>query len=322
MRFSSALACAALVGASGLASADRFDPRRVAQGAAWVAHVDVERLAASELYSVLSEGGTLRLEDQVEELAELGVDPLKDLKSVTLYGVGERSVVMLLGNERLDGALERLKAAGEYRREELDGKPLHVFGEDCWVAVLAREGSTDRLVVQADDRASVKLACDVLEGRARSLGSSEAGAKRFVPGEGSMLFAAANERLEALDGLELGSNVVRLAEELVLDLGEARGELFASLALTAKDAREATQLLQVLQGATALVGLVAGEDPEVGRVLRDLVGGLRFSTEGERVRAEFRMSTRLLLDHLRALEVLEAEDKAPEPRRREKSAGK
>lgn len=294
--------------------ADRFDPARVAVGAPWVAHVDVERLAASELYSVLSRGGMVRLEDEVEELKDLGVEPLEDLKSVCVYGVGEGSVVLLLGSARLEGALERLKAEGEYRREELDGKALHVFGGDCFVAVLGRAGSDERLMVQAGERAAVKLACDVLEGRAASLASREDVERRFVPAEGSIVFAAANEKLESVHGLELGSNVVKLAEEIVFDLGEVRGELFAKLRVEAKDAREARQIQQVLQGATALIGLVGGDEPEVGAALSELVGALRFTTEEARVQAEFRMSTWLLIEHLRALDTLDEDDAPARPR--------
>ncbi|MBI5361565.1 MAG: hypothetical protein HZA53_00200 [Planctomycetes bacterium] len=253
---------------------------------------------------MLSRGGTVRLEDEVEELEELGVEPLEDLKSVCVYGVGEGSVVLLLGNARLEGALERLKERGEYRREEMDGKVLHVFGGDCFVAVLGREGSEERLLVQAGKREAVKLACDVLEGRAASLASREDAKRRFVPAEGSIVFAAANEKLEGLQGLELGSNVVKLAEEVVFDLGESHGELFAKLRVDAKDAKEARQIQQVLQGATALVGLVGGDDPDVGAALSELVGALRFSTEEAKVQAEFRMSTRLLIEHLRALDAL------------------
>lgn len=316
-------ACVVVAGLVPFARADRFDPARVAAGARWVAHVDVEALAASELHAALAEDGELRLEDEVEELKELGLEPLKDLRSVTVYSVDPRSehaVVLLVGNANVDGALERLKGREGYREERVEGQPVHVWGGDggAWyAAVLRREGSQDRLVVQSDDRASLVLACGVLEGRAEHLAVGEDPAAttgavlRARPEEGSILFAAATTRLAELPGLELASNVVKLADDVVFDLGEARGELFARLRVDARTEKEARQVQQVLQGAAALLALVGGEDPEVGRVVQDLSGALRFTTAGAEVHAEFRMPTRRLIDDLRALDAAGADAPAP-----------
>ena len=275
MKFVCAVVCLA-----GFVGAERFDPARVRAEARWVAHVDVEALAKSDVYAALVADGVVSVQEEVELVQELGLDPVKDLRGVTVYGVEEK---------------------GEHTVVVLDGKALHAWGDDCFAAVLRREGSARRLVVQSDDRDAVSRACAVIEGRGASLAGSEK--LRALPAEGSIVWAASTTRLAELDGLQVASNVVKLAEDVVFDLGESHGELFATLRVDAERAQEARQIQQVLQGAVALVGLVGGDDPELGRALQDLTGALRFTTEDTQVRAEFRMSTRLLLEHLRTLDL-------------------
>lgn len=299
MKFVCAVVCLA-----GFVGAERFDPARVRAEARWVAHVDVEALAKSDVYAALVADGVVSVQEEVELVQELGLDPVKDLRGVTVYGVeekGEHTVVVLDGEENLERALEKKKGETGYREEVLDGKALHAWGDDCFAAVLRREGSARRLVVQSDDRDAVSRACAVIEGRGASLAGSEK--LRALPAEGSIVWAASTTRLAELDGLQVASNVVKLAEDVVFDLGESHGELFATLRVDAERAQEARQIQQVLQGAVALVGLVGGDDPELGRALQDLTGALRFTTEDTQVRAEFRMSTRLLLEHLRTLDL-------------------
>ncbi|MBK7878127.1 MAG: hypothetical protein IPJ77_20910 [Planctomycetes bacterium] len=315
-----------LGGLVGGARAERFDPARIAAGARWVAHVDVEALARSEVYAALVADGVVKLEDEVEALEAFGLDPVKDLRSVTVYSVdpmSEHTIVLLRGNENVDRALAKKQTEEGYREEVFEGKALHAWGDAWFAAVLRQEGSADRLVVQSDDRASVALACAVLEGRGKSFAQSESPVLKNLPGEGSIVFAAATTKVSELSGLEVASSVVKLADDLVFDLGESHGELYAKLRVDAETAKEARQIQQVLQGAAALVALMGGEDPDVGRVLQDVTSALRFTTEETRVQAEFRMSTRLLLEHLRTLNARDGDaGSAPSPARRTPAGGR
>jgi hypothetical protein len=293
---------------------ERLDKTCLPADVRWFAHVDLEALARSELYAALSEGGTLRLEDEVDELAELGLDPLKDLTSVTLFCASaddEDGILLLNGNARVDAALEKLKAKDGYRADTLDGRTVHAWGDggDAWyAAVLRRDGSEERMVVQGHSKRALKAACEVLTGQAKNLAQVAEPRMKAEPAPGSIVFVAASEKLSELAGVEVASSLVQLAEDLVLDVGETRGELFATLVIETKDEREARQVQQVLQGAVALVGLMAGEEPELAEVLQDLTGGLRVAARGKTLEAEFRMPVQVLLRDLRRLEALDAED--------------
>lgn len=304
------------------ARADALDKNRIPADARWFAHLDLEALARSELYKALAEHGELDLKHELDDLhdvgfEELGIDPLRDLKSVSVFSVGatgEQTVVLLAGNEKIDGALEHLKQQPAYRTDSFEGHTLHAWGDEhsSWfAAVLRKEGTNERLVVQSDDKASLKRAFDVLEGRAPSLATAAkdpttTAARRATPAPGSILFAVATTRLSELAEIEAASNVARLAEDLVLDVGEAKNELFATLAIDAKDAKEARQIQQVMQGAVALLSLAAGADDEGGgeemKAMRDLVAGFRFDTDGSTMHVELRLPVGVLLDALRALD--------------------
>lgn len=322
--------------------ADVLDARRLPADVRWFAHVDVDALNTSALASALRPGGALDLGQAPLGIgAELGVDLWRDLRSFTVYSLAEGEpaagapavrvearaegeharvalgtaeaelatahgeVVVLVGRAPLDTALARLAERPEHRLDTLAGRTVHAWGSgDDALYVWTGETSThDRLVVQASDKALLARALAVLEGRAPNLADAPAPALRARPAEGSLVFAAATTRLAELGGVELASNVARLAEEFVLDVGEVHGAVFARLSVDAKSEREALQIQQVLQGGIALLGLVAGGDADDAelRAIQALGAAFRFQSRGNTVQAEFELPLPALVDALRAL---------------------
>lgn len=314
----SALAAACVLSTFGALSApahaDALDKARIPADARWFAHLDLDALKRSELFTALQAAEKTSLTAEFDEFAELGLNPMEDLRSIGVYCLDknpERAVLLLVGNEHVDAALAKLSKTPSYHAEELDGRPLHVWddgGEKSFVCVARREGSNDRLVVRAGDKETLRRALSVVDHPGESLAGVKEPAASYTPAAGSILYAAAMTELSELGKVDMASNVTRLAKDMRLDIGEARGEVYAMLDLEAATEKEARQLQQVMQGALALVSLAQGENEELHQPLSDLVNAFQFTSQGSRTHCEFRMSVSLLLQDLRRLEAADDDD--------------
>jgi hypothetical protein len=289
---------------------DVLDKSRVPAQARWVAHVDVEALTRSTLFTALKSqhGSELELDGDLAELkSEFGIDPFVDLKSLTVYCAEkdpERSVILMSGSEKLDAALARLQEQPGYRTEKDGAHTLHVWstGDESWYGwVLRRDASANRVVVLSANRDDVLNGVAVVEGAKPSLTAQRDGIAFASPAPGSILFAAANENLTELDEIEATSRVFKLAQTMSIDVGEDRGALYAHAVVDTKTPQDALKIQQVLQGAVALLGLMSDE-PGIGEHVSSLVGALRFETNGSRVTADFRYDVKALLEIFAELE--------------------
>lgn len=293
------------------ASADVLKKQTVPEKARWVAHLDIESLARSQLLQGLKEQGLQKEMETAfadEELA--GVDPLQDVRSVTIFNStddDDRTVILVRASDKADALLARHQKMDGYHTVDIGGRKLHAWGGseggDHGVAYVARvDGGTDRLVVFGEDTESVSHAIDVVEGKQKSLADSDAAAFRRGPSDGAILYAAAIEPIAALGENPATSTVARLAQAWRLEIGEHRGTLYGDLWLKTESSEDAAKLQQVLQGATALIGLMA---PEVGPRLSSFLSGLSFQASGTDVTATFRCAIADLMDLVRSLDELE-----------------
>jgi len=293
-----------------LARADALDKRRLPAEVRWFAHLDIESLGRSTLAQVLREQDVDPLAE-VEELTELGLDFQRDLRSATVLSFGApeaEPVILLSGTAKLDGAIAKLAARPEHRLETLEGRSVHAWvdGDEAfyaWVGPNGPSGSEGRLVVQSSSRAQLALALAVIEGKAPNLAAAEKPAIAHSPSVGSILFIATTTELPGLDQLEEASAIVRLAQSVVFDLGEAREALYADLFLGTKTEEEAQQLQAVMQGALAMLALMQPADPasDEARALREFTSSFRFTTQGKLLRVDFDIPVRLLLEALTVL---------------------
>ena len=293
-----------------LADAGTLEPRHVAADARWVFHVDVEALARSSLFDVLKESGhDVRAEMDFEGVrTKLGLDPLADLRSVTLYCSGPSSedvVAVLTATPAVDAAALRLEALGA-RKIEVGGRSAHVLGEGSdagYAAILPGPTSELRTVVLGKAEPMLLRGISVLESRAPSLAQPVANSVRTRPAPGSIFFAASGQSLAELVDLDDGqaSTVARLAQSFSFDAGEDRDALFADLRIETQSPEDALRVQQVGQGVIALLALAA-QEPSVAQPLQRLTSALRVEAAGTRVQASFRYGLRQLVDELRALE--------------------
>lgn len=291
-----------------------LDKSLVAPDARWVAHFDVGALARSELLRLARSGEhsiKVNIDEALSEVrTELGLDPLEDVRSVTLYGAStddEQLVVQVLATAQLDEALTELELRGEVQTMDVGGRTFRRMGpekaHDTMYSWVHPRGADRLLVLTGDvDRLSAAARRVESQGREPSLLTTQRGALAASPRPGSIFFAAVDDSLAQLaPDVQPASRVVEMARGAVLDLGEAQGMVFGVATLQTDDSEAARKVGDVLRGATSLVGLMAASS-DVPAGLTQLVEALSFETSGTSATVRFEYDVRRLLSDLTSLE--------------------
>jgi hypothetical protein len=260
-KFAISLMAVALIASPLLAGP--LNKEKVAGDAAWVAHVDIDALLKSDLGKfVLDKAGEKDkfIEGLVKLQEAFGLDPLRDIRGLTLYGekIGdkdEQGVVIADATLDADKVLPLLRENVTYKAIEHGDRVLHQWTDQ-------KEGKPAKTqtgcfydaktIVIGSTVDLVKKAVAVLDGEVANLVKTGALSNLPKPAAGAFLIAAA-------EGIDLSSEeehpkaaIFRSVTGGVLQAGELDGVLFASLALTAKNAEDAANIRQMAQGFVAL----------------------------------------------------------------------
>ena len=302
--------------APALPIAGELQREHIAADARWVGHFDLQGFLRTRLWQRIVEFDEFQ-EEAVEGFAEiereLGIDPLKEVFSVTVYGMGdtqEPAVVLVETTSAIDHALERFSKEGDYRRFSQQGLEVHSWGNEGFVHVVSRSNDR-RLVVVAHDIDELVAGVRVVEGQAPSMARGGKARVTASPLAGSFAFFAAADGIPGIHEIDPASQVAHLATGIVLDVGETGGELFARANVQTPDVDAALDLTDVCDGLIALGRLaVSSQDlpPEVTSVMR----ALQVETRGNEVLVEFRYSVDQLLQLIEQLSEYEDDDESLE----------
>jgi len=276
----------------------------------FLVHLDVRALLGSELVTQGLAGAGMGVDDlsQLGDLQEmtqaLGVNPIQDLYSVTVFSSGaatDQGAALIRTSAKLDAVLEMVRQSGELRVGRLEGHD--VYGLDEALAyVHPGKDAGERLLVLTSDEEQLWGAIQVLEGHAPSLASARA-ARLSIPETppGTFLAVEVGDVLSELtrEVGEPASRLARLVGGVSLAAGEQQGKLFVDLALETASEDQARQVSDIVRGLSALVSLVGAD--EIPPLAQELLGAVRSSTEGARVRFHFERASKSLIEDLREL---------------------
>jgi len=312
------------------ALAEPLDRARIPAAARWLVHVDLEAAVRSQLFQRMLQNHEIRaeLDEGLAEMrAKIGIDPLEDIHSITLFGISpdpENAVAIISASSSIDTALAMLPQMSDeidVHLGTIDGREVYSIGDphgdETWFVHVIRHDGAQRTLVATHRREDLGAAIDVIGGRSASLASARQPAIAARPGPGSILFAATADGLGGLAGLKPASQVARLAQSVVFDLGEHNRAIFARLGLRAATFEDATNMTQILQGAMALVNLATAQEQELAP-FRDVLSSLRFETIDTTVRVDFSYDVDALLAILAELEGIDWDDSDGEVRIRER----
>ena len=262
--FRNALCACGLVAAGLTTFAGPLQRADVAAEPTLVLHVDCDTLRTSAIGQwLLSEMDKPEAQAKFAALQIMfNFDPRKQLHGLTLYSSGkapEDGVLLVYADFDADRLTTLAKAAKDYQSTTYKQHVIHNWLDDN---KKAKNGVKPRvfaaiqgghIVVFGQQEARVAVALDVLDRAAPNLATSGVFPQLGVNGNGSIVQAAA--RKLDLPGSDPGAALFRLSKLARLQVGEAQGQLRATLNLEASDEEVARQMATVGQGLLALMKL-------------------------------------------------------------------
>jgi hypothetical protein len=295
--------------------ADVLQKSRVPAGARWIAHVDVERLMASELFTSLKTEMGDEFEIGLDDIDELcGLNPMTDVKSVTFFSTNEsdqNTVGVIVVNSKVDAALTCFQREEGYHTLQVGARTLHVWNDDegdgnQFGYIVPIAGSADRLAVIGGKPEAIVECIEVLEGSAPSLATAPKPNFSVSPSAGAIAYAAACEPMARLADIPPASAIAKLAQAWTFEIGESSRALYADLWIRTETNEEALRVQQVLQGGVALLSLAASE-PTIGSKLQPILAAMSFTADGTHMNARFRYNVQELIALVRAIHAAEDE---------------
>lgn len=309
MRIKQAAVCVFLCAGSTLAGP--LVSQRILPDATWVLHVNVEAVTESNIGRAMLDGeigAEIRADLANDGMQELGIDPLRDVKGITLFGHGEddsHAVVIVSGTPAIDGALARLPEIAEGYTEIREGdRVVHSWrdgDETNYIYACPGSGPGERLVLFSENIDELRRGMVRLE-----VGGADVAPalQQQTPAAGSFIFFSAEEFPGMLDHAEEASAIFRYARGMTLDAGESGNEFRADARLRTETPAEATTMLQVVQGMMALGRMAAAGEPDLQPLLR-IADGCRASTDGAALALSFRIDSGVLAEIAREFEAME-----------------
>lgn len=264
----------------------------VPEGARWIAHLDMEKFVATDLFKYLDEDG--RFEFRVRDVERwLKIDIPRDITGVTLFGLGpdEDDAVFALAGKFDKARLMTLLDLDEDHREYAHGAfTIHSMDDDDFGAFV-----NDNLIVFSNDRGALEKALDAAGGKAKTFASSKlAAALKEVPA-GAFLSGV----VEDLSGLGKEINQSKLVEKasgLFFMAQEKQSVLHIRVQMEADTPENSKNIADLVQGLIALGRLSEGRG-DMAR-LASLTERIRVKQDGKTVWLELEGPSREIADLL------------------------
>ena len=286
----------------------------VAAEPVWVLHVDCDALRPTTIGQfLLTEMEKPDAQAKFSAFQSIfNFDPRRQLHGLTLYSTGktpEDGVLLVYADFDPDRLVTLAKAAKDYHGSAYKQHTIHNWIDE---KKKEKEGVKPRvyaaiqgghIVVFAQQETRVAQALDVLDRAAPNLAGS--GAFPQLGASGSTSFVQAAARKMDLPDSTPNAALFRLAKSARLEIGEAQGQLKATLNLEAGSEEVATQMALVGQGLVALTKL---QKDNAGSV--KLAEGLSLKQDGAGVVVSLTVPTTSAIDLMKADAARKAEKKA------------
>jgi len=255
------LALAATTGAAPLSKS------QIPETAKWVVHLDVEQFAPSQTCGFLTGGnsGAKSFGAMLNHYRTLlGVDPLKDVSSVTLYGSelsGTRGTALVGGALNHRAITQRFSTYPRYAVRTRGKLTLQTWldkstGRPLWACF-----HTTRMLILASDEASLLAGAAILDGTLPSLATTKTAALQIPAGRGGVFFTVVTKGYAGTDADPIKSMILRNTTDAVIQLSERQGNVDGSLVFKAVSPDSAIQIHQILNGLIVSASLADSSSP-------------------------------------------------------------
>lgn len=284
---------------SGAALAGDLDKQIVPADAKGVIHLDFEAMLNSEFGKlVVADLKQFGLDEHVEKMKrELGLDPLVDFDSATLYGQSwdEDEFVLIA---RMNGNVEKLRElatlAKGYEQSEYGGHTLHAWleghkGKELrkYCAEVGDRPDGQTLLVFSHSKGSVQGAVDLVGGQGKTLRRTQSAVLAMTPKPGCTVFLAV-DGLQSAPKHKKHNPMMNALTSLVVQMGEHEGESFVEVTGVTVNEEKANQARVFLNGMLALGAMHAnGNGGEAGALFASLIADVEIGGEGTEVTIRF-----------------------------------
>jgi len=271
------------------------NPGLVSADAAWLVHIDVEQALQTRLGRLLFDAGRARLDFDAANIEnEIGIDPMREIKRVTAYGLsteGGPGVIILEATPALDRIIDELKAEhGDVTTELLEG--YEILRWDQGVASIRATGGDRRMLVFGPEDETLLLALRVIDDAMPSLADVEHPVFNRSLRRGAFLSVQVPDagvlRRKLADAAQDPPEMLRLTQAASLQLGEHEGISFLDSAFAVESDKDAQDIADVAQGLIAMGRLMLREEPDFAE-LEPIIRAITIHAEGPQVRIVFEL---------------------------------
>lgn len=253
------------------ARAGDYDKSIVPADSIAVVHVDFQAFLEHDFGKlVIADLKAVGLDERIEKVKqELGLDPLLDFSSATLYGNGwdHDDWVMTVRMSANVGKLRELaRSNADYESTTYNGHTIHSWidrkrnkGKRKYCGEISGAPLNETMLVFSDDPARVRAGMDAIFGKGDTLKRVSEGPLAADPDKGATVFIAAKD-IQTMPENKPRGPMLRIADTLVASMGEADGNCYARMSVMARSAEEAAQMRALANGMLAMVAL--GNQPQ------------------------------------------------------------
>jgi hypothetical protein len=245
--------------------------------AQWALYVDVQKLTASSMFKALvDEGEMAKIQGKSDMMfSKLKIDPMKDLKGVTVFGRGkedEAAVVALSGRFDRAHLISLIKAETTHQEIPFGKYTLYKWDDDEFGAFAA-----DDLVLLGENEAAIKSALETLEGRKKdTVPPLLAGVLKESP-DALLVFGVNN--VSQLIGEHDMPVILTKMKGAAGSLAEKGENLSLRVNILAESAQVAKDVEQAIRGLLAIANLQLKETEA-----QALADAIQIAVDGENVR--------------------------------------
>ncbi|MGJ8726205.1 MAG: hypothetical protein ACSHYB_16735 [Roseibacillus sp.] len=276
--------------ASTLASPIQFE--EIPAKAQWYLHADVDAIGETEVGELLKE---IVKEDAGKELKAMArifaFDPLEDMEAMTLFGEGDKAVVLIRGEFDREHMEDVIGGADEHESREYEGMTVHSWDD---------KGKTqhgafieDKLIAFSEHPKHLRYALDVLGGRKDAMEKEEADGSPLV-------FGLAN--LAEMDIEDEDMKVLQQAKSMTARMDENGEEMVATLEISTDDRKLAKRMRRMVDG---LFAMVETSIPDIDDY--EIESEVELGEEETDIVAKVQMPSERVFDFLKYLDTLEDE---------------
>jgi len=260
--------------------------------AQWALFVDVQKLTASSMFKTLvGEGELAKIQSKSDKVfTKLRIDPMKDLKGVTVFGLGkedEEAVVALSGKFDKAYLIGLIKAETTHQEIPFGKHTIYKWDDDEFGVFAA-----DDLILLGENDKAIRAALETLEGRKRdAVPPLLSGVMKESP-NALMVFGVKN--VPGLIGEHDSPVILSKMKGAEGSLSESGENLKIDLSILAESAQVAKDVEQAIRGLMAIANLQLKESE-----LQAFAEAVQIAVEGEnvRIRAAYPLSKLLGLVH-------------------------